>query len=129
MGVRGVDVTNQADRRGPITSVHNGRGVRPWLPELNLDPGYVSVVTKLRTLYSRHGQPRRVCWRYVSGLLEARAGGRGALPAVRAPVRRAAELAKLRSQRKSRTISGLGIALGRGRLAHLRRPSGRPPPP
>src|SRR4051794_34784314 len=69
--MHGVDFTHEPIKRGPITSIHNGRGVRPWLPQLVLDPGYVYLVARLMTLYTPPGIPRRVCRRCVPALLEA----------------------------------------------------------
>jgi len=64
------DHTNQAIKRGPVTRIRTGRGVRPWLPEVIGEPGWVSVVTRLPTLYAPPGPARRVCWRCVRPLDE-----------------------------------------------------------
>jgi hypothetical protein len=69
--VRGVDYRDELIRRDRITERMNGRGVRPWLPQLVLDPGYVYVVTRFMTLDVPPGSPRRVCWRCVPDLLRA----------------------------------------------------------
>jgi len=68
------DHTNQAIKRGPVTRIRTGRGVRPWLPEVIGEPGWVSVVTRLPTLYAPPGPARRVCWRCMSALLERHEG-------------------------------------------------------
>ena len=70
-GIKQEPYSNDAVRRGPITSIMNGRGVRPWLPQLVLEPGYVYVVTKRMTLNTPMGTPQRACRWCVLDLLEA----------------------------------------------------------
>jgi len=64
------DPTGAVTKRGPITRIHNGRGVRPWLPELVCDPGYVYLVAPAMTLDRPQGPARRVCWRCVVGVVD-----------------------------------------------------------
>jgi len=63
------DYTNREDRRGPLTSRHNGRGARAWLPELIADPGWVYLVSS-----PQGSAQRRVCWRCVVSLSDAHEG-------------------------------------------------------
>src|SRR5688572_2086647 len=65
-----VDHTNAISKRGPITRINNGRGVRPWLPPVIVEPGWVYVVTKMPTMYKPQGIAVRCCWRCVYGMLE-----------------------------------------------------------
>src|SRR4051812_25522904 len=71
VAMHGVEFRGEPTKRGPITSIMNGLGVRPWLPQLILEPGWIYVVTRLMTLSTPPGQPRRCCWRCVPDLLEA----------------------------------------------------------
>jgi len=56
-------------RRGPITYRFNGRGARPWLPEMTCEPGWVYL--------SGHPPPRRLCWRCA---VQVSAIGEGKVP-------------------------------------------------
>ena len=62
------DHTNAVDTRGPITQIHNGRGVRPRLPELVCAPGYAYLVAEaMVALWERSRSPdaaeQRHAWR------------------------------------------------------------------
>jgi len=63
------DYTNREDRRGPLTSRHNGRGARAWLPEVIADPGWVYLVSS-----PQGSAQRRVCWCCVLSLSDAHEG-------------------------------------------------------
>ena len=58
----------QPSRRGPIAYVHNGRGSKPWLPEMRCDSGWV---------YLSGHEKRRLCWRCA---VQVSALGEGKVP-------------------------------------------------
>src|SRR5215204_2256749 len=64
------DHTGAVTKRGPITQIMNGKGVRPWLAEKICEPGYVYLATRLMTQTTPPGQTHRVCWRCVRGVEE-----------------------------------------------------------
>jgi len=64
------DHTGAVTKRGPITQSMNGRGVRPWLPELVCDPGHVYLVAEAMTMYRPQGPARRVCSRCVASVMD-----------------------------------------------------------
>jgi hypothetical protein len=64
------DHTHAVITRGPITRIFNGRGLRPWLPEVVCAPGWVYRVTRRPTVSRSRGLALRVCWRCVTALLE-----------------------------------------------------------
>ena len=58
----------------PAPFPQRNHGVRPWLPEVIVEPGWISVVARLPTRYAPQGPVCRVCWRCVPGLLERHEG-------------------------------------------------------
>ncbi len=63
-----VDLSHLTTRRGPIASARNGRGSKPWLPQMTCDPGWV---------YLSGHEKRRLCWRCA---VQVSAIGEGKLP-------------------------------------------------
>lgn len=72
-GYRIADLTFRSTTRGPITWIFDGKGTKPWLARISLEPGWV-----YRFAVGLDNSEREVCWRCAVDL-ERKSGGLGRL--------------------------------------------------